>query len=135
MCIRDRYIFAAIDFSPTASASRETPLNTFFDASSLRTITLLFFMISISIRYLQFHLDVSAFVCRVICRKFLESQLFICVYEMCIRDRSCVVSSHDLLIIVLFIGILVSFTPFLGKWLASVLMGRQTWLSPVLGPV
>lgn len=44
-------------------------------------------------------------------------------------------SSHDLLIIVLFIGILVSFTPFLGKWLASVLMGRQTWLSPVLGPV
>jgi K+-transporting ATPase ATPase A chain len=45
------------------------------------------------------------------------------------------VSSHDLLIIVLFIGILVSFTPFLGKWLASVLMGRQTWLSPVLGPV
>ena len=27
-------------------------------------------------------------------------------------------SSHDLLIIVLFIGILVSFTPFLGKWLA-----------------
>lgn len=44
-------------------------------------------------------------------------------------------SSHDLLIIVLFIGILVSFTPFLGKWLASVLMGRQTWLSPVLDPV
>ena len=44
-------------------------------------------------------------------------------------------SPHDLLIIVLFIGILVSFTPFLGKWLASVLMGRQTWLSPVLGPV
>ena len=44
-------------------------------------------------------------------------------------------SSHDLLIIVLFIGILVSFTPFLGKWLASVLMGRLTWLSPVLGPV
>ena len=30
-------------------------------------------------------------------------------------------SSHDLFIIVLFIGILVAFTPLLGKWLANVL--------------
>lgn len=43
-------------------------------------------------------------------------------------------SSHDLLIIVLFIGILVSFTPFFGKWLANVLQGKRTWLSPVLEP-
>lgn len=44
-------------------------------------------------------------------------------------------SSHDLLIIVLFIGILVAFTPLLGKWLANVLQGKRSWLSPVLGPV
>lgn len=44
-------------------------------------------------------------------------------------------SSHDLFIIVLFIGILVAFTPLLGKWLANVLQGKRTWLSPVLGPV
>lgn len=44
-------------------------------------------------------------------------------------------SLHDLFIIVLFIGILVAFTPVLGKWLANVLQGKRTWLSPVLGSV
>lgn len=44
-------------------------------------------------------------------------------------------SSHDLFIIVLFIGILVAFTPLLGKWLANVLQGEPTWFSRLLGPV
>lgn len=44
-------------------------------------------------------------------------------------------SSHDLLIIVLFIGILVAFTPILGKWLANVLEGKQNWFSRLLSPV
>lgn len=44
-------------------------------------------------------------------------------------------SSHDLLIIVLFIGILVAFAPILGKWLANVLDGKQTWWSRLLGPL
>ena len=34
-------------------------------------------------------------------------------------------SSHDLLIIVLFIGILVAFTPLLGKWLGEVFQGDK----------
>lgn len=44
-------------------------------------------------------------------------------------------SSHDLLIIILFLGILVAVTPILGTWLAKVLTGEKTFLSCFLGPV
>lgn len=44
-------------------------------------------------------------------------------------------NSHDLIIIILFLGILALMTPILGKWLASVLEGRKTWITSILGPV
>lgn len=44
-------------------------------------------------------------------------------------------SSHDLFIIILFFGILVSAAPVLGSWIAKVLTGEQTILSRLLGPL
>lgn len=46
-----------------------------------------------------------------------------------------VMSSHDLLLIILFLGILVAVAPFLGSWIAKVLTGKQTFLSRLLSPL
>ncbi|MEG0586665.1 MAG: potassium-transporting ATPase subunit KdpA [Akkermansia sp.] len=44
-------------------------------------------------------------------------------------------SSHDLLIIGLFIGVLLVVTPILGSWMAKVLTGQQTFLSRICSPL